>query len=348
MSRTQNKAVIYRDSEIRLETGAAPRPAADEVLVEMRAVGICGSDVAYFGGTSKYSVSEPFVMGHEASAVIVDLGETTAVNHEEKWEVGARVALVPGRSCGTCNNCRTGLDNLCNEARYLGSAATRPPTNGALQTYVAVPRTHLLRLPDNVSFATGALLEPLGVAEHAVNVANVAGKTLLITGGGSIGQLIALVAKAAGARGVTLCEVHERRRQLALDHAADYSMSPHEIDAEIRRGRRFDVALDATGNEAAVDQCLRALKPRVGLLVLVGNLPRKTRISPEVIARSELSVTATHRFPGGLGRALALVKSGLQVDWLVERTAKLSEIEDALRRAGAADAPIKTQITSFH
>lgn len=343
----QRKAVIFGPADIRLEMGPVPTPKAGEALVAMRTVGICGSDVAYFRGTSKYEVLDPFVMGHEAAGIIIGMGEQLPASPTTTLAIGSRVAIHPGTSCGHCVECRAGADNLCAEIRYLGSASTRPPTDGALQAYMIAPLAQFLPIPDSVSFATAALLEPLAVAEHAVHKAEVAGKSVLICGGGTIGQLLAMVARSMGAANVTVCEIQARRRFLALEHGADQVGSPVEIEDLIAQGQHFDIALDATGNEAAVALCIHALKRGTGRFIIVGNLPPKSSLPPELIARAEIWLTATFRFPGGLARALALVTSGMNVEWLVEHTALLSQIDESLARAAGNDAPIKIQITSF-
>ncbi|TAM68493.1 MAG: L-idonate 5-dehydrogenase [Microbacteriaceae bacterium] len=344
----QRAAVIYGPGQLRVESRPVLMPHPGEALVAIRTVGICGSDLGYLRGSSKYPVETPFVLGHEAAGVVAALGDPLEGRADHGIPVGTRVALVPGSSCGHCAQCRAGRDNLCSGVRYLGSAATNPPVDGALQSYLCLPVEQLLPIPDDVSYATAALLEPLGVAEHAVRRAEVADRSVLITGGGAIGQLLALVARSAGALEVTVCEVQERRRRLALDHGATSVVTPAEIDKRIMHEDRFDVVFDATGNVAAVELCIRAAKPGTGRVVVVGNLPSGTGFSPELVARAEIWLSATFRFPGGLERALSLITGGLDVEWLVESTAGIERVGEVLAVSELGDPPIKIQFTSNH
>lgn len=311
--------------------------------MEIAAVGICGSDTAYVRGTAKYQVQQPLVMGHEASGTVVGLGPETQA---PGMSVGTRVAISPGISCGTCALCVSGRDNLCARVRYFGSAAVFPHVEGALQQYLVVPLDNLLPLPEGVSAQVGALLEPLSVAHHAVHRVDLSGKSVLVTGGGAIGQLISVVAQSAGARSVTLSETLSVRRQAALDHGAERALDPAAAAAAIDGGERFDVVFDASGHPRAVDLALRAADPSRGHVVLVGNLPAGHGVAAGALSAGEPWVTATFRFPGGVGPALDfLVDHGLELDWLVERTASLDHVHDAFELAMGPHAPLKVQVT---
>lgn len=343
----QRAAVIHGTRDLRVDALAVPTPQAGEALVQVRAVGICGSDFGYLSGAAKYPVKAPFVLGHEASGVIAGLGEQTtdAAGSATPLAVGTRVALVPGSSCGECDSCLAGWDNLCPNVTYLGSAATDPHVDGALQEYLVVPVGRLIAIPDSVSDAAAALLEPLAVAEHAVRRGQVSAENVLVVGGGAIGQLLALCARAAGAAEVTICETQERRRQLALDHGTDHAVDPAGLEALMNDGAHYDVVLDATGNPAVLDLGIRATTPGDGRLIIVGNLPADTGLPAETVRRAEIWVTATFRFPAGLDRALELVTSGLDIDWLVERSADLDGLDEALAAAASADPPLKIQVS---
>lgn len=313
-------AVLHPGGELRLEERPVPAPGPGEVLVRIAAVGICGSDVAYVNGTSKFPLRAPLVMGHEAAGVLED---------------GTRVALSPGFSCGTCTLCLSGRDNLCADVRYLGSAATMPHVDGALQEFLVMPASHLVELPDSVSLTTGALLEPLAVTLHAVRRVAVSGCSVLVMGGGAIGQLVALVSRTLGAAQVTLSDPLPGRREMAI--GAHRVLDPAELPA----AERFDVVFDATGHPDAVDLGLRAAD---GHMVVVGNLPADYGIPSAVLSRTEPWVTGTFRFPGGLAPALDfLMTSGLAIDWLVQHTVTLDDIHGAFDRP---DAPLKIHVTT--
>lgn len=343
----QRAAVIHGTRDLRVDSRPVPTPGAGEALVQVRAVGICGSDFGYLSGTAKYPVKAPFVLGHEASGVVAALGPATtdAAASGRDVTVGTRVALAPGIPCGRCDACLAGWDNLCASVRYLGSAATEPHVDGALQEYLILPLERLVPIPDSVSDAAAALLEPLAVAEHAVRRGQVSNENVLVVGGGAIGQLLALCARAAGAAQVTVCEMQERRRDLALQHGADHALAPAGVEELLAAGGHYGVVLDATGNPGVMDLCMRATTPGDGRLIIVGNFPADTGLPAETIRRVEIWVTATFRFPGGLDRALELVTSGLDIDWLVERSADFDDLDDALAAAASADPPLKIQVT---
>jgi len=338
----QSAAVLHPAGELRIERRPVPEPRPGEALVRIAAVGICGSDVAYVNRTAKYEVLAPLVMGHEAAGVV------EAVGPGAMGEIvpGLRVALSPGFTCGICDLCTSGRDNLCADVRYLGSAATVPHVEGALQEFLVMPAANLLPLPDRVGFRTAALLEPLSVALHAVRRTAVAGRSVLITGGGAIGQLAALVARTTGAASVTVSETIAGRRDSALTHGADRALDPAAAADLVRAGERFDVVLDASGHPAAVELGLRAVAPGTGQVVLVGNLPAGYGLAAHTVGRAEATVTATFRFPGGLAPALDFLDdSGLDIEWLVEHSVDLAHVQDAFDAVQGPKAPLKVQVT---
>src|SRR6185312_2189729 len=135
------------------------------------------------------------------------------------------------------------------------------------------PATHVLPLPEGFSLAEGALLEPMAVALHAARKTSVAGKSVLVVGGGAIGQLTALAAKTLGAASVTVSDVSERRARTAVEHGADTALTTAQLKDLLAGGRHFDVVFDASGHPAGVEAALMAARPGTGLVVLVGNLP---------------------------------------------------------------------------
>ena len=339
-SKTQTAAVLAGPGDLQLTSRTRPAPAAGEVLVKISTVGICGSDAAYFHGTAAYTISAPFVMGHEASGTIAEWGEGVSGP-----ALGTAVALVPSLSCGLCEPCRSGFDNLCPNTRYLGSAAVTPHRDGALQEYLAVPATHVLPLPEGFTLAEGALLEPLAVALHAARKTQVAGKTVLVVGGGAIGQLTAVAAKTLGAATVAVSDVSERRARTAVDHGADTALTSAGLRDLLDRGARFDVVFDASGHPAGVEAALMAARPGTGSVVLVGNLPAGAGLPLKYISRAESWVTSTLRFAGGLAPALAfLTDHKLDISWLVEQTVPFNQIVEAFEAPAAADSPLKVHI----
>src|SRR5438094_66301 len=182
MKKVKNQAaVLYAPHDIRIEERPVPTPGLREVLIEVKAVGVCGSDVHYYehGRIGSYVVRQPLVLGHESSGVIVDVGEGVS-----KDRIGERVAMEPGIPCGVCRECRTGHYNLCSDVRFFGT----PPIDGAFTNYVILPESFAYKLPDQVSYEEGALIEPLSVGLWACRKAQLqGGDRVLITGAGPIG-----------------------------------------------------------------------------------------------------------------------------------------------------------------
>src|SRR3954471_21828236 len=191
-------AVLTPAREIVLEDRPVPEPGPREVLVEIAAVGVCGSDVHYYehGRIGDFVVEAPLVLGHESAGRVVALGEG-ATRHA----VGDRVALEPGVPCGRCQECRAGRDNLCPDVVFFPP----PPVDGAFANYVTIHEDFAFALPDGMSDDAGALMEPLSVGIWACRKAAVtAGDRVLITGAGPIGLLAMQVALAFGATQVEI------------------------------------------------------------------------------------------------------------------------------------------------
>lgn len=337
---TQTAAVLAGAGDLQLQSRPRPIPAMGEVLVKIHSVGICGSDIAYYRGTAAYAINKPFVMGHEASGTIAGVGGAVS-----GLDIGTAVALLPSLSCGTCEQCRGGFDNLCPDTRYLGSAAVNPHRDGALQEYLVLPATHVLPLPAGFSLAAGALLEPMAVALHAVQKTSVAERSVLVVGGGAIGQLTALAARFLGAASLTVTDVSGRRAAAAVEHGADHALTGDELMSGIAQGHYFDVVFDASGHPAGVELALRAARPGTGRVVLVGNLPAGSGLPVKYISHAESWVTSTLRFAGGLEPALDfLTHNKLDITWLVEQTVPFSRILEAFNPPSPGEPPLKAHI----
>ncbi|WP_157148861.1 alcohol dehydrogenase catalytic domain-containing protein, partial [Brachyspira pilosicoli] len=178
-----------------------PKPKSDEVLVKLEYVGVCGSDLHYYehGAIGNYIVKYPFVLGHECSGTVVEIGDN--VKH---LKVGDKVALEPGKTCGKCEFCKTGRYNLCPDVIFFAT----PPVDGVFQEYVAHPESLSFKLPDNISTMEGALIEPLAVGMHAARQGDAKiGEIAFVTGAGCIGLCSMLALKACGVSKVYVIDV---------------------------------------------------------------------------------------------------------------------------------------------
>ena len=245
-----------------------PTPKADEVLVKLEYVGICGSDMHYYetGAIGDYVVKPPFVLGHEPGGTVVGVG-----NNVRHLKVGDKVALEPGRTCGHCEFCRQGKYNLCPDVVFFAT----PPVDGVFQEYVAHEAALCFKLPDNVSTLEGALIEPLAVGVHAANQGGAhAGQTAVVMGAGCIGLVSMMALKAEGVSRIYVVDVMAKRLEKALELGADGVINGKEEDAieAVRRltgGAGCDLIIETAGTEITTRQAVHMTK-KGATIVLVG------------------------------------------------------------------------------
>lgn len=323
-------AALHGPGDVRLEIRALPDLGERDVLVAVRAVGVCGSDVHYYehGRIGSFVVEKPLVLGHEVSGVIVDRG-SRAKTHP----VGQRVALEPGVPCGRCFECRHGRYNLCTDVRFFAT----PPIDGAFARYVAIHEDYAFALPDELSDDAGALLEPLSVGIWACQKGGVGlGQRVLVTGAGPIGNLAMQVARAAGATTVVIADVNRDRLARAVEHGASRAIDLNERGLVPDDGP-FDVLLECTGSESLTSDAILTLRP-AGTAVLVGMGPGlEARIPIAAMQAREITVVGTFRYANTYAVAIELAKAGLvDLDGLVDARFPLEEVDQALR-AGRED-----------
>jgi L-iditol 2-dehydrogenase len=318
-------AALHGPGDIRLETRALPEVGERDVLVEVRSVGVCGSDVHYYehGRIGSFVVEQPLVLGHEVSGVIVDRG-SRAVKHP----VGQRVALEPGIPCGRCTECRHGRYNLCTDVRFFAT----PPIDGAFARYVAIHEDYAFALPDELSDDAGALLEPLSVGIWACWKGGVGlGDRVLVTGAGPIGNLAVQVARAAGATTIVVADVNADRLARAAELGATRAIDLNERSLVPDDGP-FDALLECTGSESLTGDAVLAVRP-AGTAVLVGMGPGlEARIPLAALQAREITLVGTFRYANTYAVAIALAAAGrVELDGLVDARYPLEEVDVALR-----------------
>lgn len=216
-------SVLHGVKDLRVESRDLTAPEPSEVQVAVKATGLCGSDLHYFGHyrNGDIIVQEPMTLGHESAGVVTAVGsEVTTL------KVGDRVALEVGLPCEECDLCKQGRYNICKGMKFRSSAKAFPHFQGTLQDRINHPAKWVHKLPENVSLEYGALVEPLSVAMHARDRANLkAGSTVLILGAGAVGLLCAYAAKVAGAKSVVIADIQEDRINFAVQNGfADASV----------------------------------------------------------------------------------------------------------------------------
>lgn len=320
----QRESVLVRPGQVELRSAPVPRPGPGEVLVEVAAVGICGSDVHYFdhGRIADFVVTDPLVLGHEASGRIRAVGDGVADR-----SVGQRVAMEPQDTCGRCTQCLAGRYNLCPSVRFFAT----PPIDGAFAAAVVLPWHRAHPVPDSISDEAAALIEPLSVAVWAARKANVEpGDRVLVTGAGPVGLLCADVARARGAAWVVVSDTNPDRLRVAADRGASQTVDANAAPLA-DQVEPVDVVLECSGAAPAVQGAFDAVAP-AARIVLIGMGADRLELPVAQIQIRELTVTGTFRYANCYPAAIALATSGaVDLDGLVTGRFGLDEVPDALQ-----------------
>lgn len=313
-----------------------PRPGDDEVLLRIRACGICGSDIHGWDGSSGRR-HPPLIMGHEAAGEIAAVGPRVT-----GWQPGDRVTFDSTISCGTCAFCRQGDVNLCLNRRVVGVSPADYKQHGAFAEYLALPARILHRIPDTLRFEDAAFVEPTSIAVHAVRRAQLApGATAVVVGSGMIGLLVIQALRWAGAKTIVALDLAEDRlavaRQLGATHAfkTDACNAPAEI-LRLTDGLGADAAFEVVGFTPTLNLALQTLR-RGGTCVLVGNLAPATQDFPlQSVVTRELTLTGTCGSAGEYPLCLDLLARGIiQTKPLVSAVAPLRDGADWFQRLSA-------------
>lgn len=257
-------AVLRGIRDVAIEDRPIPTPAPHEVLVAVKATGICGSDVHYYehGRIGDFVLEVPMVIGHESAGVITAVGADI-----DPGQVGQVVALEPGVPCRHCGQCLAGRYNLCPDVVFFAT----PPVDGSIAGFVAIDADFAHPAPEGVSFEQAAMAEPVSVGVWAAHKAAItAGDRVLVTGAGPIGLFAAQVARALGAAEVAVTDLSEFR----LGVARELGFTAVPAGMELPRG--YTVLLECSGAQPAVESGLRTLAP-AGRAVLVGMGPTRSR-----------------------------------------------------------------------
>ena len=336
-----------------------PTPGPGEVLLRVSTVGICGSDIEYYlhGRIGAFVPVAPLVLGHELAGEVVEMGPgTDPASRSESAPgtgghgvvLGSRVAIDPSIPCRVCEFCRAGRHNLCTNLRFVGTAATVPHINGGFAEYVTVPVENCFVIQDHLSWGEGTCLEPLAVAVHGVlRPGTIAGANVLVSGGGTIGQFIALTARALGAASVAVSDLQKFRRSFALDQGADYGvdpMNPDDVASVQAQTGGFDLIFEASGAPAAVRANLELVK-RGGTIVQIGSIPTTVDLPANLIMSKELRYIGSFRYGDVYPLTMNLLSSRrVDVRPLISATFPLSDTTRAFELAAERGNAIKVQV----
>ncbi len=322
----------------RIEVRNRPKPVLKDdadVLLRVKTVGICGSDLHYFSEevVGDTVMKYPIVLGHECAAVVEETGQAV-----KRLAPGDRVAVEPAISCGACDQCLAGRPNTCRKLSFLGHPKERQP--GALAEFIVMPQEACYRMPEGMTFAQAALAEPLSIALHAVNLAGeMAGDAVAILGSGPIGLSIGLVVRKAGPAALFMTDKIEARLEAAgREVKAEWTGNPlrRDVVADIldREPGGLDLVFECCGKQEALDQAVELLKPG-GTLMLVG-IPLERRVSFDIsrLRRKELQLQNVRRQNQCMGPALRLIEEGaVNLDFMATHTFPLARTQQAFDTA---------------
>lgn len=335
-SETMLAARLHGIRDVRVEHLARPVPGPEQLLLKVCAVSLCGSDRHYYleGGTGTADLCGPLILGHEfAAAVVGDGGRPWGL------EADTLVAVEPSHSCGRCEWCLRGDPNLCPDVHFAGSP---PDVSGALAEFTIAAPGELFPLPPGWSPAHGALLEPLGVAIHALDLAHLRSmESVAILGAGGIGLLMLQVARLAGAGQVFVVDPIPERGRTASRLGADATAARPEAVLDWTGGRGVDVVLEATDSAIAAAQAAEVVC--VGGRLILAGIPDRNELvfRPTTLRRKGLTIKMVRRMKHTYPRAIRMVETGrVQLDPLITHTFTLDQTAAAFachaeRRDGA-------------
>jgi L-iditol 2-dehydrogenase len=331
-------------NDVRLTDLPRPTPAPGEVLLGIRSVTICASDIHIFaeGNVGGVSWDQPFAPGHEAVGVVV-------YPNGSSFAAGTPVVIDPAIPCRDCDECRVGHYHLCKHLLFCDL----PPTEGAMQEFLAWPARQVFALPASVDVVAAPLIEPLCVAVHATELCrDLTGRTVLVTGCGAVGLFTIQMARVRGAARVLATDLVPERLALAREMGAEATANAGETDPTewVQRatdGRGVDVAFEAAGPLAGVQQCLDAVAP-AGEVVIIG-IPSQDAytLRPSQLRRHELTMRFCRRQNENYPEAIALVEEGrIALDPLLTHRFPIDRVQEAFELAEAKrEGAIRVAVT---
>lgn len=325
-------AVFYEKRSIVVEEHECRRPNADEVMIRVKAAGVCGTDMHIYAGAEGASKCfPPVVLGHEFAGVVTEVGENVT-----RVKVGDHVTVDPSIMCGNCLECQKGTPHFCE--KYSATGVTY---DGGFAEYCTVSEKQVYQLKEDVSFEEAAMCEPVGCCVHGIDRANIkAGDVVLIIGGGTIGLIMLQLAKLSGAATVIVSEPIEVKRKKAIELDADYAVNPLEENMFdiMKRNQiyKINVVIECVGRENTMKDAIKYAGRGANIVFFGVSEPNcEIPIKPYEIFQKELNITASYVNPFTHGRAVDLINSHrLRLKELVSDRIPLDEIEKAFKIGG--------------
>ncbi|MEI7568836.1 MAG: L-idonate 5-dehydrogenase [Alcaligenaceae bacterium] len=333
---------LFAPLDLRVTQYQADEPGEGEVRVRLGAGGICGSDLHYYehGRAGIFALRAPFIPGHEASGIVEAVGPTVT-----RVKPGQKVAVNPSHPCGHCSYCREGRGNLCTTMIFMGSAAIFPHLPGLFREHFIVGEKQLTPIDEpDITLGEIACAEPLSIGMHAIlRAGSVFGKTVLITGGGTIGCMTVIAARIAGAAQIIVCDIHDRALNLAQQVGANRGVRIDQITPE-QIVDCADVSIEAAGSPAAVQTCLKATR-RGGTIVQVGTLASDMLFPANQVMSRELNYVGAFRAHAAFDWAVQAIRTRrADVRALISAQLPLSQSKEAFDLARDRTRHTKVQL----
>lgn len=338
-------AIIHAPRDLRVDELPEPSPGQGEVLVRIRAGGICGSDLHYYlhGGTGTIRLREPMVLGHEIAGEVEAVGPGVT-----RVAPGDRVAVNPSLPCGHCRYCEKGMQNHCLDMRFYGSAMRMPHVGGGFREKLVCTEGQAVPLPPGMPLERAAFAEPLAVCLHAGKQAGpLLGKRVLVTGVGPIGALAILVARLGGAREVVATDIEDSSLRLAERIGADRGLNtraePDAMAPYLADKGHFDVVFEASGAPPAIAGALAAARPGATLVQL--GLGGDVALPINLVVTKEINLRGTFRFHEEFEQAVdVLARDAIDVMPLLTEVVPLAEAVRAFDLAADRRQAMKVQL----
>ena len=326
-------AVFYGKHDLRVEEHPMPEVGPHDVLIQVEACGVCGTDVhIYEGDKGAAEVTPPTILGHEFSGVIREVGSEV-----KKYKAGDRVCIDPNCYCGACDPCRNGVAHFCENMMGYGTTV-----NGGFAEYCAVDERQVYLLGENTTFEQGAMAEPVACCLHGIDMCEIQpGQQVVIIGGGMIGLLMLQLAKLAGAAKVALLEPVENKREVGRKLGADVCIDPVKEDVKERLAENgmdwVNVVIECVGRPSTIEQAIEIAGNKAVVMMFGLTKPdEEIAVKPFQVFQKELVLKASYINPYTQKRALDLINSGrLDVSSMVYEVCSLDKLEEILSRPEA-------------
>ncbi len=321
-------AVYYGPQDIRVEEVADKKPAADEVLIQVKYCGICGTDIHIFNGDGgSFEVTPPLIPGHEFSGVIAEVGSNV-----KNLKVGDRVSADPNIMCGKCYFCRNSMEHFCTDNIGIGTTA-----DGGFAEYAVTKASHVCKIPDNLDLLAAAMTEPMSCCLHGIDLCNIKpGSTVMVIGGGPIGIIMLQLAKYAGASKLIMSEPVAEKRELALKLGATAVVDPINEDVDkflASYTQNVDCVIECAGRPSTQEDAIRfAGKGATVMFFGLAGPDDAISVKPDDIFKKELHITSSFINPYTFTRAIDVLASGtVDVKSIIAKEIPLEELPIALK-----------------